>query len=77
MTFFVYQGEQKKKVTAAKLYWIYCSCYSNNMHTSVRLSVQAIAYSGHRQMSIVYPDKQYLGVSGRVPRWGCDKSIMR
>lgn len=31
---------------------------------------------GAGQMSIVYPDKQYLGVSGRVPRCRGDKSIM-
>lgn len=32
--------------------------------------------SVHSQVSIVYPDKQYLGVSGRVPRWCGDKGIM-
>lgn len=26
-------------------------------------------------MSIVHPDKEYLGVSGHVPRWRADKSI--
>lgn len=41
-----------------------------------RLSHCLFRTSAHRQMSIVDPDKQYLGVSGRVPRCCADKSIM-
>lgn len=47
MAFFVCRG-QKKPQQLLLLHWIYCSCYSNNTHTSMRFSVPVIAYSGHQ-----------------------------
>ena len=74
--FFVYPGE--KKVSAAKLLNLLFLLFKQHTHFHETLCSCYCLFrtSVHRQMSIVYPDKQYLGVSGRVPRWCCDKSIM-
>lgn len=46
--FYFLSNKEKKKLVLLN-YWIYCSCYSNNIHTTMRLSVHAIAYSGHQR----------------------------
>lgn len=75
MTFLVCGGEKKSNC-----------CYSIGSIVPATQTIHTLPWgscyclfrtSVHRQMSIVYPDKQYLGVSGRVPRWCGDKSIIR
>lgn len=61
-------------------YYGYCFCYSNahtRFYVAISLCHCLFRTSAHRQMSVVYPDKQYLVPSGFIPRWCVDKSIMR